>query len=77
MIVKGEGRIRVEAEHRLVRRYKAEYERLVHRRGHVDALRSLVRAHKERYNQLVREARESLEPPAASGGPTGPNSEAA
>ena len=54
MVVKGEGLTRLEAERRLVKLYKDEYERLERRRGHVDAMRSLVRAHKNRYNTLVR-----------------------
>jgi hypothetical protein len=58
MLVKGEGLTRLEAERRLVKRYKDEYERLARRRGHVHALQSLVKAHKNRYNTLVREARE-------------------
>ena len=64
MLVKGEGLTRLEAERRLVKHYKAEYERLAKRRGHVDALRSLVRSHKGRYNTLVREAREVRRPVA-------------
>ncbi len=64
MLVKGEGLTRLEAERRLVKHYKAEYERLAKRRGHVDALRSLVRNHKGRYNTLVREAREVRRPVA-------------
>jgi hypothetical protein len=61
MVVKGEGLNRLEAERRLVKRYKAEYERLAGRRGHVDALRSMVNTHKNRYNDLIREVRQERE----------------
>jgi hypothetical protein len=77
MIVKGEGRIRVEAEHRLVKRYRAEYDRLARRRGHVDALRSLVKSHKEPYNQLVRDVREARGASTGPPRPERPASEAA
>ncbi len=63
MVVKGEGLTRLEAERRLVRLYKKEYDRLAGRDGHVDALRSLVRDHKERYNTVVRQVREERELP--------------
>jgi hypothetical protein len=63
MVVKGEGLTRLEAERRLVRLYKQEYERVARKHGHVDALRSLVRDHKERYNTVVRQVREERELP--------------
>ncbi len=40
MLVKGEGLTRLEAERRLVKRYKTEYERLARRRGPVRAERA-------------------------------------
>jgi hypothetical protein len=58
MLVKGEGLIRLEAERRFVRLYAKEYERLVNRHGHVEAMRRLVDAHKARYNDVARESRE-------------------
>ena len=63
MVVKGEGLTRLEAERRLVKLYKQEYERVARESGHVDALRSLVRDHKERYNTVVRQVREERELP--------------
>jgi hypothetical protein len=61
MVVKGEGLTRLEAERRLVKLYRDEYERLTRRRGHVDALRSMVKTHKSRYNALLREVRDRRE----------------
>jgi hypothetical protein len=63
MVVKGEGLTRLEAERRLVKLYRNEYEKVVRRHGHVEALRSLVKDHKERYNTVVRQVREERELP--------------
>jgi hypothetical protein len=69
MIVKGEALIRLEAERRLVERYRKEYERLLARHEHIRAILSLVKTHKRAYDDAVREARErvrrTLEPRAA------------
>ena len=45
-------------ERALVKAYRQDYERLSSRRGHVEAVRSLVKAHKRRYDTIVREIRE-------------------
>jgi hypothetical protein len=66
MLARGEALARLQAERGLVKRYKKEYERLVGRRGHVDALRSLVKAHKNAYNELVRQVREELQESSAA-----------
>jgi hypothetical protein len=58
MVVKGEGLLRLEAERRLLKTYKAEFERSARRRGRVAAVRGLVTAHKDRYNAFLREIRE-------------------
>ncbi len=58
MVVKGEGLSRLQAERKLVKLYKDEYEGLAKRRGHIRALQSLVKSHKNRYNAIVREVRE-------------------
>lgn len=74
MIVKGEGLTRLQAERRFVSLYKREYERLAGRRGHVDALRSMVKTHKTRYNEVVREIRESRDPGSPNLPTSGPGS---
>jgi hypothetical protein len=69
MIVKGEALIRLEAERRLLDRYRKEYERLTARHEHVRAVLHLVKTHKRAYDDAVRAAREhvrsTLEPRAA------------
>jgi hypothetical protein len=62
MIVKGEALIRLEAERRLLERYRKEYERLVARHEHVRAVLHLVKTHKRAYDDAVREAREVVRP---------------
>jgi hypothetical protein len=62
MIVKGEALIRLEAERRLLERYRKEYERLRARMEHVRAVLSLVKTHKRAYDDAVREAREVVRP---------------
>jgi hypothetical protein len=60
MIVKGEALIRLEAERRLLDRYRKEYERLLARVEHFRAVLQLVKAHKRAYDDAVREAREHI-----------------
>ncbi len=62
MIVKGEALIRLEAERRLLERYRKEYERLRARTEHVRAVLTLVKTHKRAYDDAVREAREHVRP---------------
>jgi hypothetical protein len=62
MVVKGEALIRLEAERRLLVRYRAEYERLAGTADHVRAVRSLVLKHKRTYDAMVREARAHVMP---------------
>jgi hypothetical protein len=62
MIVKGEALIRLEAERRLLDRYRKEYERLVARFEHVRAVLTLVKTHKRAYDDAVREARDRIRP---------------
>jgi hypothetical protein len=62
LIVKGEALIRLEAERRLLERYRKEYERLVARHEHVRAVLQLVKAHKRAYDDAVREARDVIRP---------------
>jgi hypothetical protein len=57
MLVKKEGLNRLLAERRLMALYRREYQRLAHRHGHVEALRSLVKSHKDRYDAIVRQFR--------------------
>lgn len=57
VVVKGEALARVEAEKRLLSEYRAEYERLVRRADHIDAVRSLVKTHKLAYDEMIRRAR--------------------
>jgi hypothetical protein len=60
MVVKGEALIRLEAERRLLDRYRAEYDRMVGTGDHVRAVRTLVVKHKRSYDTMVREAREHV-----------------
>ena len=62
MVVRGEALVRLEAERRLLKLYKAEYQGLTRRMGHVGALCSLVKDYKESYNGLLREIRAEREP---------------
>ncbi len=62
MIVKGEALIRLEAERRLLDRYRKEYERLLLRHEHVRAVLQLVKTHKRAYDDAVRAAREHVRP---------------
>ena len=70
MIVKGEALVRLEAERRLLRAYRAEYERLVARTDHVRAVRSLVKSHKRAYGVALAEARAWAVPVRAETAPT-------
>jgi hypothetical protein len=60
MVVKGEALIRLEAERRLLDRYRAEYGRLAGSSDHVRAVRTLVVRHKRSYDTMVREARDHV-----------------
>ena len=54
MLVSGiEARARVEAEGKLLKRHRREYERVAGKKGHVDAVRSLVKAHKTEYDKII------------------------
>ncbi|HEX8100937.1 MAG TPA: hypothetical protein VF660_12180 [Actinomycetota bacterium] len=48
-----EARARVEAEGKLLKRHRAEYQRVAGRKGHVDAVRALVKAHKTEYDKII------------------------
>lgn len=48
-----EARARIEAEGKLLKRHKREYDRVAGRKGHVDAVRSLVKAHKTEYDKIM------------------------
>ena len=48
-----EARARVEAESKLLKRHRREYDRVAGRKGHVDAVRSLVKAHKTEYDKIM------------------------
>jgi hypothetical protein len=48
-----EARARVDAESKLLKRHRREYERVAKRKGHVDAVRSLVKAHKTEYDKII------------------------
>jgi hypothetical protein len=55
-IVSGAGVARLDAEARLIRAHRKEYERLSKKHGHVEAIKRLVEAHKAEYDELVRRA---------------------
>ncbi len=48
-----EARARVEAESKLLKRHRGEYQRVAGRKGHVDAVRALVKAHKTEYDKII------------------------
>ena len=48
-----EARARVEAEGKLLKRHRSEYQRVAGRKGHVDAVRQLVKAHKTEYDKII------------------------
>jgi hypothetical protein len=62
VVVRGEALVRLEAERRLLKLYKAEYQGLNRRVGHVGALCSLVKDYKESYNGLLRQVRAERDP---------------
>jgi hypothetical protein len=72
VVVRGEALVRLEAERRMLKIYKSEYQGLTRRVGHVGALCSLVKDYKESYNALLRQVRAEREPskliPPAEGG---------
>ena len=43
----------MEAEGKLLKRHRREYDRVAGRKGHVDAVRSLVKAHKTEYDKII------------------------
>ena len=58
---------RLEAEARLLRKHKAEYERLLKKQGkRTEAIISLVAKYKNEYGDLVKRSRERLEAEDAS-----------
>ena len=48
-----EARARIEAEGKLLKRHKREYDRVAGKKGHVDAVRSLVKSHKTEYDKII------------------------
>lgn len=56
-----EARARLAAEADLLRRRKAEFERLVKRKGRIPAIVELVERHKREYGELVSAHRARLE----------------